>query len=178
MKYVSNGLAAALIISVLFAIPEAASALDADVPRIPYAATAKALGGKTVSLADYKGKLVFLTVWRTDCKACMSEIPILNKIQEEYADDDFTVIGLSMDRGKENIVNKVLEMRDIRYPIWLGYGEPLSKYTFANVLPTLFIVGPEGEMMAYMQGAFRSYEHAVAAIAESRKLVKEMKASE
>jgi thiol-disulfide isomerase/thioredoxin len=138
-------------------------------PRIPYEATARMLDGKIVSLADHKGKLVFLVIWRTDCPACIFEIPVLNKIQEEYAGDDFTIIGLSMDRGKDDFVKKVAEMRQIDYPIWLGYGEPISPYTQTPVLPTLLVLGPTGEVIGYMHGAFPSDEYAVAVIEESRK---------
>ena len=108
-------------------------------------------------------------IWRTDCPACIFEIPILNKIQEEYAGDDFTVIGLSVDRGKDDFVKKVAEMRQIDYPIWLGYGEPISSYTRTPVLPTLLVLGPAGEVIGYMHGTFPSDEYAVAVIEESRK---------
>ena len=45
----------------------------AVLPKIPDEATAITLDGKTVSITDHRGKLIFLTVWRTDCKACLFE---------------------------------------------------------------------------------------------------------
>jgi peroxiredoxin len=136
--------------------------------KIPYSATALTLEGETVSLEKFKGKLVFLVVWRTDCKACIIEIPILNRLQEEFSSEDFTVLGLSVDRGKDEFVKKVVEVRGINYPIWMGYDQPLIKYTPAQILPTLFTIGPGGEMLGYLLGAFPSYEHAVAVVKEAR----------
>lgn len=136
--------------------------------KIPYSATALTLDGETVSLEDFEGKLVFLTVWRTDCKACLFEIPILNKLQEEFAGEEFTVVGLSMDRGRDELVKKVIKVREINYPIWMGYGQSLSRYTETPYFPTLFTIGPEGEVLGYMIGAFQSYEHAVAVVKEAR----------
>ena len=136
--------------------------------KIPYSATALTLDGETVSLEKYKGKLVFLTVWRTDCKACMVEIPILNKLQQEFASEDFTVVGLSMDRDKDDLVKKVIKVREISYPVWMGYGQSLSRFTETPYLPTLFTIGPEGEVLGYLFGAFQSYEHAVTVLKEAR----------
>jgi thiol-disulfide isomerase/thioredoxin len=162
---------APLVISALILGSSGARVLAQDLPKIPYEATAITLDGETVSLEVYKGKLVFLTVWRTDCKACMFEIPILNKLQKEYANQDFTIIGLSMDKDKDDLVRKVIEARDINYPIWLGYDQPLSEYTQTQYLPTLFAIGPEGEVLGYLIGAFQSYEHAVGALTQSRSLI-------
>jgi len=146
--------------------------------KIPDGATAKALDGKTVSLEDHKGKLVFLTIWSTDCKACIYEIPILNKLQEEYSTKNFTIVGLSIDRGKDDLVRKVVKTREINYPIWLGYGQPLSQYTRTEFLPTLFAIGPEGEVLGYLIGAFASYEQAVEAVDRALALIDETKSAE
>ena len=40
-------------------------------------------GGKT-SLADLKGKYVYIDVWATWCGPCKAEIPSLKKIEKEY----------------------------------------------------------------------------------------------
>ena len=172
MERISVRLIAPLVIAALILATSGAPALAEDSLKIPYDATAVTLDGVTVSLEAYKGKLVFLTVWRTDCPACIFEIPVLNRLQQEYSDEDFTVVGLSMDRGKDDFVRKVIEVREINYPIWLGYDQPLSKYTQTQYLPTLFVIGPEGELLGYMFGAFPSYEHAVAALNQSRSLIK------
>jgi thiol-disulfide isomerase/thioredoxin len=166
-------LLAPLILALLILGTSDIPAFAEEAFKIPYDATAVTLDGETVSLEAVKGKLVFLTIWRTDCKACIFEIPFLNRLQQEYSDKDFSVIGLSLDKGKDDLVRKAVEVHDINYPVWLGYGQPLSKYVQTQVLPTLFVIGPEGEVLGYMIGAFNSYEHAVSALNESRNLIKE-----
>lgn len=143
-------------------------------PKVPENAVAKTLDGKAVSLADYRGKLVFLTVWRTDCKACLFEIPFLNRLQQEFSGEDFSVIGLSMDRDKESFVKKVIDSREIIYPVWLGYDQPISAYFATEIFPTLFVIGPGGEVLGYMFGAFPTYDNAQAVLKEARALVEEL----
>lgn len=172
MKRISVRAIAPLVIAALILGTSGAPACAEGSLNIPYDATAVTLDGETVSLEAYKGKLVFLMAWRTDCPDCILEIPVLNRLQREYSDKDFTVVGLSMDKGKDDFVRKVIEAREIIYPIWLGYDQPLSKYVPTQIFPALFVIGPEGKLLGYKTGAFHSYEHAVAALNQSRSLIK------
>ncbi len=147
-----------LIILVLAAFPLSES--FGETLKIPDEATAKTLDGKTVSLAEHKGKLIFLNIWRTDCKVCLYEIPILNRIQKEYSSEDFTVIGIAMDRGKDEYVAQLADMADIGYPLWLGYGQPIAEYVDVPVTPVMFFIGPDGQVIGYRVGAFLSHEEA------------------
>lgn len=117
--------------------------------KIPDNATARSLDGKTVSLADHKGKLVLLNVWATNCPACLYELPFLNRLQKEKAAMDLAIVGLTLDRGRDKFVADFTKKADIEYPIWLGYGEPLTDYVGSIYLPTTFGIGPNGEAMTY-----------------------------
>src|SRR5665213_2507103 len=61
--------------------------------------TLKSVDGKTVSLADYKGKAVLLNFWATWCGPCKLEMPWLIEMQKKYAAQGFTVLGLYQDDG-------------------------------------------------------------------------------
>ena len=170
MKYWMSRFLLMIALSGVILLGEVRVGLAEDTTRIPDTATAVTLDGKTVSLADHRGKLVLLIAWRTDCVACLYELPILNRLQKEYSDEDFTIIGLSMDRGKDEYVAKFVEEKKMAFPVWLGYGQPIMKYTLTEMLPTLFAIGPDGEMLGKYFGAFRSYEEAVAIMKQARTL--------
>jgi len=146
--------------------------------KAPADATARTLDGKVVGLADYKGKLVFLIVWKTDCNACLFEIPFLNKLQQEYGGQDFSVIGLSMDRNKDILVKKVIELRGITYPVWLGHGQPIARYFGTEFSPTLFVIGPGGDVLGYLYGSFPTYDVAKTVLKEARALASGQEASQ
>ena len=64
----------------------------------------KTVDGKDVSLADYKGKVVFVNFWATWCDPCRVEIPWLIAMQNKYGPKGFTVLGIAMDFLKINPV--------------------------------------------------------------------------
>ena len=60
--------------------------------------TAIDLNGKKVTENIFKGKKVtMINIWATFCRPCISEMPALNTLHQEYADKDFQVIGMVCD---------------------------------------------------------------------------------
>lgn len=56
-------------------------------------------GGKT-SLADLKGKYVYIDLWATWCGPCKKEIPSLKKVEAEYHDKNIEFVSISLDNGR------------------------------------------------------------------------------
>jgi thiol-disulfide isomerase/thioredoxin len=54
--------------------------------------------GRTVSLADYKGKIVVMNFWASWCSVCRSEKPSLETLQDEYGEDQVVVLAVASDR--------------------------------------------------------------------------------
>ena len=52
------------------------------------------LGGRKVSLDEFKGKPVLLTFWATWCTACQEELPALQQIDERYRSSGLTVLAV------------------------------------------------------------------------------------
>jgi cytochrome c biogenesis protein CcmG, thiol:disulfide interchange protein DsbE len=56
-------------------------------------------GSRTVSLRDYRGKLVVLNFWATWCAPCVEEIPSLNELQRQMP--QVVVLGISIDEDAQ-----------------------------------------------------------------------------
>lgn len=57
--------------------------------------------GNDVSLADLKGKYVYVDVWATWCGPCKREIPYLKALTEEYDGKDIAFVSISIDEQKD-----------------------------------------------------------------------------
>jgi cytochrome c-type biogenesis protein len=127
----------------------------------------KDVDGKDVSLADFKGKVVFLNFWATWCDPCRVEIPWLIDMQGKYASRGFTVIGVAMDdEGRTAVIPFIDKERfdvngqqlPMRYPILLGTDEAADKFGGILGYPTSFLISREGKIVAKFQGLKSSDE--------------------
>ncbi len=57
-------------------------------------------GGKT-SLADLKGKYVYIDLWATWCGPCIKEIPSLKKIETSYHGKNIAFVSISVDKNRD-----------------------------------------------------------------------------
>jgi peroxiredoxin len=110
--------------------------------------------GKTVQLSDYKGKVVLLNLWATDCGGCLIEIPNLINLQQAYKDKGFTVVGISVDityshlKGPDEAWSKVkpfVAAHNINYPILMGDDTALINYATKTV-PASFLLDKSGNV--------------------------------
>ena len=57
--------------------------------------------GGTTSLADLKGKYVYIDLWATWCTPCKREIPYLKKVEEQFHDKNIEFVSISIDQKKD-----------------------------------------------------------------------------
>jgi thiol-disulfide isomerase/thioredoxin len=74
--------------------------------------------GKSVSLADFRGKVVLLNLWATWCTPCRLEMPQLAALQKAYQGKDVVVLALSIDSRKSGDKAKA----------FIGQNAPLAFY--------------------------------------------------
>ncbi|MFH0735460.1 MAG: TlpA disulfide reductase family protein [bacterium] len=76
------------------------------------------VNGKTVTLNEFKGKVVILDFWATWCGPCMSSFPGMKTVVEKYAKDPNVVVLFV--NSWENVENKLQNAKDFlaktKYP--------------------------------------------------------------
>ena len=53
--------------------------------------------GKAVTASDFDGHIWLVNFWATWCKPCVEEMPMLSRLQQEYADQGLKVVGIALD---------------------------------------------------------------------------------
>ncbi len=51
----------------------------------------------SVSLADYRGKVVYLDFWASWCGPCRQSFPWMNRMQSQYGNRGLQIIGVNLD---------------------------------------------------------------------------------
>jgi peroxiredoxin len=123
-------------------------ALQPEKDRQPAAAFAlQDASGKTIQLADFRGKVVLLDFWATWCTGCKKEIPWFEAFQSAYQEKGFAVVGVSLDEDGWKVLRPFLTEHKIPYTMLLG-DDPMSKRYGIGNLPDTFLIDRQGRVAA------------------------------
>ena len=123
------------------------AAVKSDKDRKQAAAfTLKDANGQSVSLADYKGKVVLLNFWATWCGPCKIEIPWFVEFEQKYKDRGFAVLGVSMDEEGWEIVKPYIDKNKVNYRVLIGNDSVASSYGGVDSLPTTYLIDSTGKI--------------------------------
>ncbi len=57
--------------------------------------------GRTITKAEFGGKLLVLNFWASYCAPCIEELPSLDQFQRRLADQGVVVLGVSIDKDQK-----------------------------------------------------------------------------
>ena len=102
------------------------------------------MDGETHTLDDLKGKFVLVNFWATWCNPCKVEMPLLEKLHQTLKGDKFTVLGLHVGPGPENI-EEFRKLMPMSFPIYVDM--ELEVNWGVPGLPTTFLLNPDGKLI-------------------------------
>ena len=104
------------------------------------------LEGDEVHLSSFKGKLVVLNIWATWCGPCRKELPSLESLDKLLGDENFEVLGLSIDEDAL-LVREYLTDKNITLPVYFNSEGELDYSALGiNVFPYTFVITPDGRL--------------------------------
>ncbi|WP_194850383.1 TlpA family protein disulfide reductase [Nonlabens antarcticus] len=105
--------------------------------------------GKMISLADLKGKVIFINMWATWCPPCIAEMPSIDRLHEELGDEvAFVMVSLDQDFEKAKAFNK---NRGYNLPIYAPGNNPPAMYQ-STTIPTTYVIGADGNLALIHKG--------------------------
>jgi thiol-disulfide isomerase/thioredoxin/tetratricopeptide (TPR) repeat protein len=111
----------------------------------------KDLGGKTVSLADFKGKAVLVDFWATWCAPCRKEMPTFEKLHREFAGKDVVVLTVDADEP-EATPAQYMKDEKFTFPVLIAEGTDTVKRWGVAAFPTTIAVDAEGKVAGFAIG--------------------------
>ncbi|HVB85678.1 MAG TPA: cytochrome c biogenesis protein CcdA [Candidatus Dormibacteraeota bacterium] len=128
--------------------------------------TFKNLQGNDVSLASYKGKVVLLNMWGTWCEPCQGEIPTLIKMQQDYSNKGFTILGVATNDDLDRVIPFVHTRKfdvggqelTMNYPIVMGSDEISTAFGGLLGMPTSFLINRNGDIVKKYIGSLNPEE--------------------
>ena len=122
----------------------------AELPESVLNAELPLLGGKTLRLSEYSGKVIVLNMFATWCVPCRVESPDLAKLHEEFKDRGLVVIELSTEDpnvSKELVREWVLNFR-LPYTVgWITRDVAQTLMQGRTSIPQAFVIARDGRIL-------------------------------
>ncbi|MBX3522474.1 MAG: TlpA family protein disulfide reductase [Xanthobacteraceae bacterium] len=126
-------------------------------PRRATPITFKDGSGRTVSLEDFKGRIVLINLWATWCVPCRREMPALDELESKLGGQDFAVLAINLDQRGGDKPKKFLEEIKVKHLVY--YEDPttnvfqkLKGAGRAPGLPSTILVDRDGCELGFMPG--------------------------
>ena len=111
---------------------------------------------KAVSLSAFRGKVVLVNFWATECGGCRIEIPYFEEFDRKYRSSGFEAVGLSMDVAYEGLkgpaeawerVNPFVRQHGLTFPVLLA-DDAVEKAYKVESLPSTYLLDRKGRVAA------------------------------
>lgn len=115
----------------------------------------RTVDGKSLSLADLKGKVIVLNFWFIGCPACLDQEPRLNGFKAKFEGDD-RVVFLAMTSDAAGSVKKYLAKERFDYVQGVEAKDAMNAFTFAG-FPKNIVIGKSGKIV-YWRSTVRAWD--------------------
>jgi len=109
--------------------------------------TLEDLDGKSVSLYAFRGQVVLLNFWASWCRPCRNAMPALMELFNRYKDQGLVMVGVSLDRTREDAAAYIAETGyDEMVALWgsLSAAQGVARAYGIPGVPHIFIIDRDG----------------------------------
>ncbi|RED95611.1 peroxiredoxin family protein [Marinoscillum furvescens] len=106
--------------------------------------------GEMISLSSLRGNYVLVDFWAAWCKPCRAENPNVVRLYNQYKNENFEILGVSLDRTKDAWVKAIEQdglpwkhVSDLKY----FNSEAAATYQI-SAIPATYLIGPDGKIIA------------------------------
>ncbi len=100
------------------------------------------LMGQEISLDQYRGKTVMLDFWATWCGPCRMTMPLLEKLQKEYA-NNLVLLAINLEETKD-VVREYMRQQNLNSHVLLDEQGSLGKIYGTDAIPMQVLIDKEG----------------------------------
>jgi thiol-disulfide isomerase/thioredoxin len=106
-----------------------------------------------VTLSELRGDIVYVDFWASWCAPCLRSLPEINTLYEQYKDQGFKVVAITIDDPVEDALDFLLDLdTPLAYHVVLDdSAEIMDQYAVAG-MPTSFLIDREGVVRKVHKG--------------------------
>ena len=123
--------------------------------------TFTSLDGHQFTTQDLRGKVFLVKFWATSCVTCVQQMPDTIEAYNDYSDQGYEVIAVTMDYDPPEYVRNFAQSRQLPFTVAMDTtGEIAKAFDDVKLTPTAYLVDKQGRVIKrylgnYDKAAFR-----------------------
>ena len=109
------------------------------------------LDGKKFHLGDHKGKPVMINFFASWCLPCREEMPVIEKIVQEYGPRGVVFLGVAVDDTEKKMQDFVARY-GVTFPVGLDKTSEIQKAFGLYGIPTTYFIDKQGVINYFHSG--------------------------
>lgn len=150
------GVAVLAAVGAIASIPTAQSLTNGE--PAPTCVLAVLDGSRSVSLADYRGQVVYLDFWASWCAPCRESFPFMNELHSELGGKGLQIVAVSVDKTPED-ARRFLARYPAQFTVALDAAAACPAAYQLQGMPSSYIIDKGGVVRAVHVG-FRNRDRA------------------
>ncbi len=141
--FLFQGLITFILGSRAVAAPDAATVPEFSLPTLA--------GEGSVSLAQYRGKIVYLDFWASWCGPCRKSLPLYEAMYRDLDTERFAILAISLDEDPKD-ASDFLEKHPVSYTVLSDPDGATAEAWGLKAMPTSFLLDGSGELVEAYPG--------------------------
>ena len=126
--------------------------------------------GHNLRLSELRGEVVLINFWATWCGPCRQEMPLLDRLYQQYREAGFTLLGVNIDENRAN-AEVMMKKLEVHFPILFDGDKRVARLYDVDAMPATLLIDRDGRVRyvhrGYRDGYERQYQEQI------RELLKE-----
>lgn len=123
---------------------------------------ARDLSGRPVSLGELRGEVILLNIWATWCGPCREEMPSMQRLHDELADEGLRIVAVSIDAARGEMdpggrpggdVEGFVREMGLTFDIWRDPSGRIQQTYRTMGVPESYVIDRDGVIMKKVIGA-------------------------
>jgi peroxiredoxin len=115
----------------------------------------KGIDGKTVQLSTLKGHPVMLQFFHTECRACVTEMPMIKKVYNEWRDRGLLLYTITRESHIANL-QTFANIHQLTFPMLMDPDEQVTDQYQIPFTPYFIFIDSDGIVREINEGRFSS----------------------
>ena len=102
-------------------------------------------GDTRVSLADFRGEVIYLTFWASWCTPCRQEMPYLAQLWQRHHEQGFQVVAINVEENSD-LAREFIQQFAVPFPVLWDSDRTVSSSYRVPGFPTHYIIDRSGHI--------------------------------